>query len=149
MPDKTRRQERVRELLTRNQVRSQEQLLALLRAEGIESTQATLSRDLRELGVSKSSDGYVLPDADAAGRAEVKALERALRESLVAVTRAGTLVVLRTRAGLGPSLALRIEAASPPQAVGVIASGDTLFVAAPSWSQADELVRRFRRAARL
>lgn len=147
--EKRRRQERVRELLAHNQVRSQEQLLALLLAESIETTQATLSRDLRELGVSKDADGYVLPAVREGSKAELKALDRALRESVLSVRRAGSLVVLRTTPGLGEMLAVRIEQAQLPQALGTIASSDTLFVATSSWMQADQLVRRFRRARRL
>lgn len=149
MSDKRQRQERIRELLGRNQVRSQEQLLALLRAESIDTTQATLSRDLRELGVSKQADGYALPGPNSTPRTEIRALDRSLHESLVSVRRAGNLVVLRTHPGLGQPLGLRIEQAQLPQVLGTIAATDTIFVATASWTQAEQLVRHFRRAARL
>ncbi len=65
MADKRQRQQRIREILARNEIHSQDQLQDLLSAESIRTTQATLSRDMRELGAVKGSGGYTLPNTAA------------------------------------------------------------------------------------
>jgi transcriptional regulator of arginine metabolism len=85
--EKPRRHERVLTLIRKGSVASQEQLAELLRTDGIRVTQATLSRDLRELGVMKGPTGYIVPGP---GRASALALE---------IDRAGFRSVLGTVAG--------------------------------------------------
>ncbi|KAA8969741.1 arginine repressor [Mycobacterium sp.] len=140
-PDVTRtaRQARIAAILSSVQVHSQSELAGLLAAEGIEVTQATLSRDLEEIGAVKlrGVDGgvgtYVVPEdghpvrgvSGGTGR-----LSRLLGELLVATDATGNLAVLRTPPGAADYLASAIDRAALPYVVGTIAGDDTIFVAA-------------------
>lgn len=128
------RQERVAQLLRERSIRSQGQLLGLLAADGIDVTQATLSRDLLELGAGKvRRDGslvYALPDsADLARADEPPArLRRAVEELLVTADVAQNLVVLRTPPGAAQYLASAIDQSHVVDVVGTIAGDDTILV---------------------
>ena len=125
------RRARLAALIASNQVWSQQELAALLRKrEGIVVTQATLSRDLTELGVVKGPNGYMLPGAAPAptGGDREAALATALRQHLVSAARGGTTVVLRTPSGHANSLAVAIDRAGLPGVLGTIAGDDTIFI---------------------
>lgn len=133
------RQARIVSLLSAGPVRSQGELAARLAAEGIEVTQATLSRDLEELGAVKlrGADGgvgmYVVPEDGSPVRGVAGGTERLSRligELLVAVDASGNLAVLRTPPGAADYLASAIDRAALPQVVGTIAGDDTIFVVA-------------------
>jgi transcriptional regulator of arginine metabolism len=140
-PEVTRagRQARIVAVLSSAAVRSQSELAALLADEGIEVTQATLSRDLEELGAVKlrGADGgvgvYVVPEDGSPVRGVsggTGRLSRLLSELLVATDASGNLAVLRTPPGAADYLASAIDRAALPYIVGTIAGDDTIFVAA-------------------
>ena len=133
------RQARIVELITQRAVRSQSELLALLRASGIETTQATLSRDLDELGAVKvrGADGgapvYLIPEDGSPVRGVeggTGRLSRLLGELLVSADASGNLAVLRTPPGAAHSLASALDRAALHDVVGTIAGDDTLLVVA-------------------
>lgn len=133
------RQARIVALLSSAPVHSQTELAALLAAEGIEVTQATLSRDLEELGAIKlrGVDGgagvYVVPEDGSPVRGVCGGtgrLSRLLGELLVSTDATGNLAVLRTPPGAADYLASAIDRAALPYVVGTIAGDDTIFVAA-------------------
>jgi transcriptional regulator of arginine metabolism len=133
------RQARIVELITRRAVRSQAELLALLEAEGIETTQATLSRDLDELGAVKlkGADGgspvYVIPEDGSPVRGVeggTTRLARLLGELLVSADASGNLAVLRTPPGAAHYLASALDRAALHDIVGTIAGDDTILVVA-------------------
>lgn len=133
------RQARIVEVLSSAAVRSQTELAALLAADGIEVTQATLSRDLEELGAVKlrGVDGgagvYVVPEDGSPVRGVsggTDRLTRLLGELLVSTDATGNLAVLRTPPGAADYLASAIDRAALPYVVGTIAGDDTIFVAA-------------------
>lgn len=133
------RQARIVEVLSSESVRSQTELAALLAADGIEVTQATLSRDLEELGAVKlrGVDGgagvYVVPEDGSPVRGVsggTDRLSRLLGELLVSTDASGNLAVLRTPPGAADYLASAIDRAALPYVVGTIAGDDTIFVAA-------------------
>jgi transcriptional regulator of arginine metabolism len=145
------RRARLAALIATNQVWSQQELSALLRRrEGITVTQATLSRDLTELGVVKGPNGYMLPGAVAAtaGGDREAALATALRQHLVSAARGGTTVVLRTPSGHANSLAVEIDRAGLTGVLGTIAGDDTIFIAARDADAAAALARHLERLAR-
>ncbi len=144
MSDKARRQRRVREILERERVTNQQRLQRLLHAEGIEATQATLSRDLRDLGVLKGHDGYTLPGPGAPASSQAPELQHALEEFLTGSGQAGNLVVLRTGPGRAQVLGDEIDRSRIPHVVGTVAGDDTLFVACPSAAAASQLLRKLR-----
>ncbi|MBJ8341551.1 MULTISPECIES: arginine repressor [Antrihabitans] len=133
------RQARIVDLLSTNSVRSQTELAALLASEGIEATQATLSRDLEELGAVKlrAADGgvgvYVVPEDGSPVRGVsggTDRVSRLLSELLVSTAASGNLVVLRTPPGAAQYLASALDRASLPDVVGTIAGDDTILVIA-------------------
>ncbi|MEX5720370.1 arginine repressor [Geodermatophilus maliterrae] len=133
------RQARVRELIEAQPVTSQTQLAALLAESGIEVTQATLSRDLEELGAVKlrGSDGapasYVLPPENAPLRPAVSAtaaparLTRLLADLLTSAEGSANLAVLRTPPGAAQFLASALDKVGLPDVLGTIAGDDTLL----------------------
>lgn len=133
------RQARIVALLASAEVRSQSELAALLAADGIEVTQATLSRDLEELGAVKlrGADGgvgvYIVPEDGSPVRGVAGGTARLVRllgELLVSTDSSGALAVLRTPPGAAHYLASAIDRAALPFVVGTIAGDDTVFVAA-------------------
>jgi len=146
------RRARIAALIAANQLWSQQELAVLLRRrEGIDVTQATLSRDLTELGVVKGPGGYMLPGAVPAAAAPARrtdALASALRQHLVSVARGGTTVVVRTPSGHANSLAVEIDRAGLPGALGTIAGDDTIFIAAVDQESAATLARTLQRLSR-
>jgi transcriptional regulator of arginine metabolism len=141
---KTRRHARLRELLLHERPRSQEEIGAILASEGIEATQTTLSRDLRELGVLKGPDGYTLPASPAP---DIRSLELAASAYLVSAQSAGNLAVLMTGPGQASALALEIDRAELGGVIGTIAGDDTIFVAAQSAPRAARVARMLRELA--
>lgn len=149
------RQARIVELLSTNVVRSQTELAALLATDGIEITQATLSRDLDDLGAIKlrTSDGggaYVVPEDSATIRTAgggTERLSQRLGELMVSVDSSGNLAVLRTPPGAAHFLASAIDRAALPEVVGTIAGDDTIMVVAREPMTGAELAARFERLA--
>jgi transcriptional regulator of arginine metabolism len=139
--DRDERRQRIRRLLARGRVRNQADLQEQLAAEGCDVNQATLSRDLRDLGVVKGPEGYELPAEGAASPAAEPTLQQAARTWLLGATPAQNLVVLRTPAGGAQPLGLAIDRARLPGVVGTIAGDDTVLAVCASASRAKALAR--------
>ena len=147
---KARRQAVILDLIDRDALRSQEQLRRRLHQRGFDATQATISRDIKELGlVKRSGDGaYQRPGSETVSPATViAALERAATEFLRGVDRAQHLVVVRTGAGQAQALALAIDRAQLSEAIGTIGGDDTILVIARDARRAAALARRLERFA--
>jgi transcriptional regulator of arginine metabolism len=140
---KARRQAAILDAIGREPVRSQEQLRRALQATGHHVTQATLSRDIRELGLVKGGAGgrYHAPGA-AGGSAPPHDLERAVTAFLVRADRAQHTVVLRTGPGQAPPLAEALDRSGLPEIVGTLAGENTVFVVTPDARRARALARR-------
>ncbi len=143
------RQRLVAELLDRNEVHSQPQLAALLEAEGMRAAQATLSRDLRELGAVKTAGGYRLPEPARRVRRRADRTVRAARPGtgllgtgVRSVARTGPMLVLRTEPGRAGRIAARIDGAGWHGVLGTVAGLDTVFVAMVSTAVARDLEGR-------
>ena len=142
---KARRQTAILELVDREPLHSQEQLRRRLRPRGFDATQATISRDIKELGlVKRAGDGaYQRPGSDTTDpETALTALERAAAEFLRRVERVQQLVVIRTGIGQAQPLAIAIDRAQLPEAVGSIAGDDTILVIARDGKRAAALVKR-------
>lgn len=144
---KSRRLAAIRTLVAAGGVHSQHDLARLLAREGIEATQATLSRDLTELGVLKGPDGYQLPGATRAVTATEGALANVLRRELLSIDVGGTLIVLKTPVGHGNALAIELDRANLKDVLGSIAGDDTIFLAAGSEPAARRIARFLRELA--
>jgi transcriptional regulator of arginine metabolism len=140
-PETTRagRQARIVAILSSASISSQSELAARLAGEGIDVTQATLSRDLEELGAVKlrGADGgvgvYIVPEDGSPVRGVsggTDRMSRLLGELLVSTDASGNLAVLRTPPGAAHYLASAIDRAALPYVVGTVAGDDTILVIA-------------------
>lgn len=129
---KTQRQRMIADWLREFRVGSQEELVARLSLAGITATQATVSRDLLELGAVKlKREGtirYVMPDQVEPGHAAAK-LDRLLAEWVDAIIPAGNLLVLKTPPGSANLVANALDAAGLEEVAGTLAGDDTIFLA--------------------
>ena len=144
---KSRRQAAILELIDREPLHSQERLRRRLRQKGFEATQATISRDISDLGlVKRAGDGaYQRPGADVSNpETALTALERAAAEFLRRVDRVQQLVVIRTGIGQAQPLAIALDRAQLSEVVGTIAGDDTILVIARGGRGAAALVRRLK-----
>ena len=146
------RQARIVALVSSQPVHSQSELAGLLADEGIEVTQATLSRDLEELGAVKlrGADGgggvYVVPEDGSPVRGVSGGTERVtklLGELLVSTDSSANLAVLRTPPGAAHYLASAIDRAALPEVVGTIAGDDTILMVAREPMTGAELASMF------
>jgi transcriptional regulator of arginine metabolism len=153
---KTARQARITAILTGQSVRSQAELAALLAADGVQVTQATLSRDLVELGAVRvrSGDGalvYAVP-AEGGERSPQSGLTQEILDArlaklcadlLVTAEASGNLVVLRTPPGAANFLALAIDHSVMPSVLGTIAGDDTVLLVTRDPQGGTEVAARF------
>lgn len=121
------RQGQIREIIRDKQVYTQEELARALSERGISATQVTLSRDIRDLGLVKTPDGYRQLTADAGG----PNLEDTVAEYLLDIRIAQNLVVLRTSPANASSLAAALDHEHMEEIVGTIAGDDTVLVITP------------------
>jgi len=140
------RQSIVLDLVDRDAITSQEQLRRRLHGRGVAVTQATLSRDIKELGlVKRAADGAYSRPGPGGGAARVHEaqLKRTVVEYLRRVARVQQLLVLRTDPGQAQLLGVAIDRALVPEVVGTIAGDDTVLVVCPDGRRARTLARRF------
>jgi transcriptional regulator of arginine metabolism len=139
MNDKDRRQRAIAELIRTSSLASQEELADMLSDRGFAVTQATVSRDLVELGAVKvRRDGrvsYALPDQSAARPAGPQ-LATVLRDWVRSIATAGNLVVIKTPPGSAHLIGVALDQADLPEIVGNICGDDTVFVALAEADQA-------------
>jgi transcriptional regulator of arginine metabolism len=147
---KARRQSAIRQLIDQEPVHSQEELRQRLAVMGFDVTQATLSRDIKDLAlVKRSSDGaYQTAGSDSSSPvAAVVALSRALSEFQLSVDVAQHLVVVKTGAGQAQLLALAIDRARLPEVVGTLGGDDTILVICRDGRQAQTTRQTLERLA--
>jgi transcriptional regulator of arginine metabolism len=147
---KTQRQAAILALVDQEPFRNQQMLQRRLRALGFRATQATLSRDIKELGlVKRASDGaYQRAQQEPANpEAAAAALERVVGQYLTRIDRVDQLVLVRTGAGQAQPVALAIDRAGLPEVAGTIAGDDTVLVVVRSARHAEALVRHLERFA--
>lgn len=146
------RQQAIRDLVEQRSVRTQQELAAALRERGFRVTQATVSRDVTELGLVKvTRDGvsaYAVPsraaDLEASGE---ERLGKLLRSLPIDIRQAGVLLVLRTIPGSAHAVAAAIDRSRWPEVVGTVAGDDTLFVAFADRPSLERVRRRLVRLA--
>jgi transcriptional regulator of arginine metabolism len=128
------RQRAIRDLVEQRPIRTQQELAAALRDRGFRTTQATISRDVAELGLVKVGRGgtqsYAIPprlrEAETSGEERIRIL---LRDLPVEIRDAGTILVVRTLPGSAHPLAAALDRARWPEVAGSIAGDDTVFLA--------------------
>ncbi len=138
--NKSYRQGQIVKLIRARRLHTQEDLARALRAAGIPATQVTLSRDIRELGLVKTPDGYAQVSSEPAHGPDVGTL---VGEFVRDVRVAQNLLVLRTPAGHANAFAVALDQADWPEVTGTIAGDDTVLVVAPDAKTAERLRTKF------
>jgi transcriptional regulator of arginine metabolism len=133
MRKRTQRQEAIRAIVRRERVRTQRDLVGHLKKEGFTCTQATVSRDIADMGLRKLPEGaYVL--------AEDIHLQRMIAELVESVVRSQQLVLVKTTAGGGQGVAAALDAADLDQIIGSIAGDDTILIVTAHEADAENVV---------
>jgi transcriptional regulator of arginine metabolism len=135
MVAKNQRQYRIVKLVSQQPISSQQQLVDLLAEEGISATQATVSRDLDELGAIKvrgpgGASVYAIPDLPRDQISTEGYLKRVLGEWVVEVVHSGNLVLLKTPPGCAHVVASALDRTRPEGVLGTVAGDDTVLVLA-------------------
>lgn len=145
---KTERHNAIRELVAESGVANQDELRRKLRRRGFEVTQATLSRDIREMRLSKGPGGYTLPKAQDASTAVEDDSPPSVAEMIesfgMRVRRAMNQVVAHTVMGGAQPLAAALDYEEWPEVVGTIAGDDTVLIICPDTRRASEAEARLR-----
>jgi transcriptional regulator of arginine metabolism len=146
---KDRRQRAILTLVATRPVHSQDELVALLQAQGFEVTQATVSRDIKELGLAKvpikveRGDDifkYVVPSA---GVTYASRLHRAMAELVTTISASVNLIVIRTPPGSAMMVASAVDEAAWPEVIGTIGGDDTILVIVRSPAEMPYVKQRF------
>ena len=140
---KLKRQSKILELIDKEPLQTQEEVLERLRESGFQSTQATVSRDIKELSLKKllTSDGeyrYAPENTELDGGLMAR-VEQVFKASVTKIQGAQNIVVVKTLPGMAQAAAYAIDSLKLKNVVGSIAGDDTLFIVAPDTAQADVL----------
>ncbi len=136
------RHKAILELLEETQVPSQEELQRLLHRRGFDAGQATLSRDIRALGLVKAAGGYSLPGRETAAETDLPSVSRLVREFVTSVRAAENLLVTKTSVGSAQPVAAALDEENWPEAIGTIAGDDTILIVCEDKRAAGRLADR-------
>jgi len=131
------RQEKMRHIVRKERIRTQHELVQALGEEGYPCTQATVSRDVEELKLSKSSDGYYV-------LAEDQHLKRMVHDLADGIKRAGNLVLIHAQGGTAPGVAGAIDLAQIDGVVGTVSGDTTVLVVCETEETATVLEEKIR-----
>ncbi len=134
----------IRELLSEREIGSQDELRRALFRRGHRVTQATLSRDIHELGLVKTGEGYKLPQGEEA-ELSLPSIERLIQTFVYDVVTAQNLVVIKTSAGSAQPVSAAIDAEDWEEVVGTIGGDDTILAIAPDAKSAEKLAQRLKK----
>jgi transcriptional regulator of arginine metabolism len=140
---KAARQKAILELLKHGPVASQEQLQRGLGKYGFKVGQATLSRDIHELGLAKAASGYTLTQAENAAEPALPPVSRLVREFVQQVRTAQNLLVIKTSVGSAQPVAAALDEKDWPEAIGTVAGDDTILIVCRDKKAARKLAERF------
>lgn len=139
---RTARRQQIFRLIEKHSIKSQAVLSDALEKAGIEVNQATLSRDLRDLGVVKGKNGYELPSTMMQPAANHHSLWHTVNQWMLSATPACNQLVLRTPPGGAQALGLAIDNGNLPEVIGTIAGDDTVLVICANERKAKALARK-------
>ncbi len=143
---KNARQTAILSIIEQNDVETQEDLAGKLKEMGIVVTQATVSRDIKELRLLKvlsGSGGYKYATADKAEHGLSERFVRMFRDSVLSINFAGNIVVVKTLAGSANAAAEAIDSMRLPEILGTMAGDNTILVIVQNEAEAAQAVRRF------
>jgi transcriptional regulator of arginine metabolism len=139
---KTARQKTILELVNKDCIGNQDELQHALSKKGFKVGQATLSRDVHELGLVKTGSGYALPEGGLALEAALPSVSRLVWEFVLEVRPAQNLLVIKTTVGSAQPVAAALDAESWPEVVGTIAGDDAILIVTPDKKAANKLALR-------
>ena len=144
------RQEKIIELITKYEIETQDDLMDMLRVEGYMVTQATVSRDIRDLDLVKvaTSDGaykYVVSHVSKTGTGNVSLLRNPIVDTVVSVNCAQNIVVIRTTPGMAQAVAIHVDHMADSDVLGCVAGDDTIIIVTPDNDAADRTAERLKK----
>lgn len=149
---KEKRQAKILEIISQQPIATQEQLLQVLQLEGFSATQSTISRDIRELGLTKAPrDGqlvYTMVNGQQ-GSNLTDRMVRTLRNALLSIDYAGSLMVLKTFAGGAHAAAAALDRLGYDEIMGTLAGDDTILVILRDPAMAAEVAQRLSQLTRI
>lgn len=143
---KVKRHNEIIDLIKTREIGTQEELLDLLKSKGYDVTQATISRDIRELNLTKVNSGgkqkyaVIIKDEEFSDK-----YVRVLKEGFVSMVSSGNLIVLKTVVGMAMAVATAIDALEMNEIIGCIAGDDTIFIAVSENSSTIEVMNRLKK----
>ncbi len=142
---KLKRQSKIIELIKNEEIGTQEELSDRLREEGYEVTQATISRDIRELNLTKVTENGRQRYATLASMSEVdnEKYIKILRAGFRSIDTAGNILVINTVSGMAMAVAAAVDSLNFPEVVGCIAGDDTIFCAIKEAGETASVMRKF------
>ena len=138
------RQKTILELLESGPVASQEELQKALAKHGVKVGQATLSRDIHELGLVKTAEGYSVSGSNVVTEPALPPLSRLMGDFVLDLRLAQNLLVIKTTVGSAQPVAAALDAESWPAVVGSVAGDDTILMVCPNKKAAAKLASRIR-----
>lgn len=147
--NKTARHDKIIELVSNNEIETQAELAEMLKSAGFNATQATVSRDIKELHLEKRSSGsrscYFYPENKMIDQNKYL---RVFNEGFEMIEPAGNIVVIKTASGMAMAVAAALDSLGIDEIVGTIAGDDTIMCATRSDSDALSMVRKIRKLIR-
>ena len=143
---KKRRHDKILEIIENNEIETQDELLKMLRGSGYNVTQATVSRDIRELGLVKAAATGGKQKYEAADplSEEQSRFIRVLRDSVLSVDQAQNILVIITSSGMAMAAAAAVDHLDFPEVVGCIAGDDTIMAAVRTVEETERLMKKIR-----
>jgi transcriptional regulator of arginine metabolism len=141
---KATRQKAILEILRKGSVASQEDLQDALEKKRFRVGQATLSRDIREIGLVKSAEGYGLPQGGSTAEPALPSVARLVREFVLDIRPAQNLLVIKTSVGSAQPVAAALDGEQWPEVLGTLAGDDTILVISSNKKTAAGLAARIR-----
>jgi transcriptional regulator of arginine metabolism len=138
------RQQLIMEVLQLGPLANQDELRKTLKKHGMSVAQATLSRDIHEMGLVKTPEGYSLPETIHPADPGLPSTLRLVREFVREVREAQNLLVIKTSVGSAQPVAAALDGEQFPECVGTIAGDDSILIVAPNNKAARELAKRIR-----
>lgn len=144
---KKERQEKIREIVENYKIDTQDELIKKLKENGFTATQATMSRDIKDLKLTKISDGvngyyYVFPNTMSS--TEINKLQASLTHLIISVSSAMNIIVIKTHAGMAQAVATGIDNIKSDDILGCVAGDDTIFIVTSSPDVAQSIGTRIK-----
>lgn len=144
------RQEKILELVTNYEIETQDELIEFLEQEGYYVTQATISRDIRDLDLVKVAmpDGaykYMVSHVTKKGKSDVQLLTHSVVDTVISVNCAQNIIVLKTSPGMAQAVGLTIDKISDADILGCVAGDDTIIIVTPDKDKAYFIAERMKK----